>query len=121
MLPPGRARLVTIPVATGSIEATKTTGIERVASRAAGTGGVPDARMTSTLRRTSLAAASGRASVCRSPSRKVGGRGPLRNRPIRWPLDAGWPSPRRGAASVAIDPARSARRLTIDSLVAYST
>jgi hypothetical protein len=40
-LPPGRARLATTPVAIGSIEATNTIGIVRVAFLAATTGGVP--------------------------------------------------------------------------------
>jgi hypothetical protein len=58
-LPPGRARLATIPVAMGSMAATNTIGIVRVAFLAATTGGVPDAMITSTLRWTSSAAASG--------------------------------------------------------------
>jgi len=58
-LPPGRARLATTPVAIGSMAATNTIGIVRVAFLAAGTGGVPDATITSTLRPTSSAAASG--------------------------------------------------------------
>ncbi len=52
--PPGRARLATIPVAPGSMEATKTIGMVWVALLATGTGGVPDARSTSTLRRSQM-------------------------------------------------------------------
>src|SRR6266508_1668615 len=44
MLPPGRARLATSPVATGSKVATNTTGIWPAASRAGNTDGVPEAR-----------------------------------------------------------------------------
>jgi hypothetical protein len=60
MFPPGRARLVTIPVATGSMEATRTMGIVVVARLASGTDGVPDAIRISTLRRPQLGRCSGK-------------------------------------------------------------
>jgi len=63
--PPGRARLETRPVPTGS-PATKTIGITVVACFAARTGGVPEVTMTSTLRRTNSAAISAKRS--RRPS-----------------------------------------------------
>ena len=63
MLPPGRARLATSSVATGSKVATNTTGIWPAASRAGNTDGVPEARRMSTRRRTSSAAAPGTCAV----------------------------------------------------------
>jgi len=61
MLPPGRARLVTSPEATGSAPPVKTIGIVLVACRAASS--APGAAtMTSTFRSTSSAARSGRSS-----------------------------------------------------------
>ena len=48
-LPPGRARLATTPVATGSMAATNTTGIVLVAFFAGTTDGVPEATSTSNL------------------------------------------------------------------------
>ena len=105
ILPPGLARLATSPVATGSKVATNTTGIWPAASLAGNTDGVPEARIMSTLRRTSSAAASGTCaalgaklysmtkcwsstkpcsrSPCRKPSMKAAGGGPTRNKPMR--------------------------------------
>jgi hypothetical protein len=51
MFPPGCARFSTIPVATGSPAAAITMGISRVAFLAARVSLVPEATMTSTLRR----------------------------------------------------------------------
>ena len=62
MLPPGRTRLATRPVRTGS-PATNTIGMTDVACLAARTGGVPDVRMTSTLSRTNSAAISAKRSL----------------------------------------------------------
>jgi hypothetical protein len=59
IVPPGRARLVTSPIATGSTAATNTTGTDRAASLASSTDEVPEATTTSTLRRISSASASG--------------------------------------------------------------
>jgi len=57
-LPPGRARLATRPLATGSVADAKTIGMTDVACLAARTGGVPLVKMTSTLSRTNSAAIS---------------------------------------------------------------
>ena len=57
-LPPGRARLATRPLPTGSVTVTKTIGMTAVACLAAMTTGVPDVTMTSTLSRTNSAAIS---------------------------------------------------------------
>jgi hypothetical protein len=57
-LPPGRARLATKPVPTGSPVLTNTIGITDVACLAASVPGVASARMTSTLSRTNSAAKS---------------------------------------------------------------
>ena len=62
MLPPGRARLVTSPVATGSPAGAKTIGMTDVARCAAMAGGVPAVTMTSTLCRTNSAAISAKRS-----------------------------------------------------------
>src|SRR5262245_31212763 len=51
MLPPGRARLATTPVPTGSPADANTIGMTDVACLAARTGGVLCVRMTSTLSR----------------------------------------------------------------------
>jgi len=59
-LPPGRARLAMSPVPTGSPAGAMTIGIWFVARFAACTAGVWEATMTSTFRRTSSAAKSGR-------------------------------------------------------------
>src|SRR6516164_11574314 len=67
MLWSGQARLATSPAATGSIAATKTTGVWPAASLAGNTDGVPEATITSTLRRTNSAAASG---ICATLSAK---------------------------------------------------
>src|SRR6516162_5250552 len=55
-LPPGRARLATMPLATGSPTLAKTIGMSDVACFAARTCGVPEVTMTSTLSRTNSAA-----------------------------------------------------------------
>ena len=57
--PPGRARLATSPVPTGSPASAITMGISRVACLAARVGGVNQVTITSTLRRTNSAARSG--------------------------------------------------------------
>ena len=59
MFPPGRARLVTNPEATGSSASTITIGMVRVALRAASTAALLAATITSTPRRTKSAASSG--------------------------------------------------------------
>src|SRR5438445_683140 len=58
-LPPGRARLVTSPLVTGSPTAMKTMGRVLVACLAARAAGVPGATRTSTLSATSSAATAG--------------------------------------------------------------
>jgi hypothetical protein len=58
-VPPGRARLLTSPIATGSTAATNTTGIARAAFLVSSTDEVPEATSTSTFRRISPARASG--------------------------------------------------------------
>ena len=59
MLPPGRARLATMPSPTGSELTGITIGIVRVASRAASTAGDEKATSTSTFIFTSPAASAG--------------------------------------------------------------
>ena len=60
MLPPGRARLATRPVSTGSAATLPVTiGMVAVACLAAKLAGVPDATMRSTFSPTSSAASSG--------------------------------------------------------------
>src|SRR5947209_1576274 len=68
-LPPGRARLVTSPLVTGSPAAAKTMGTVLVACLAARAWGVPPATMTSTLSATSSAARAGSRSNFPSASR----------------------------------------------------
>ena len=59
-LPPGRLRLATRPIATGSLPPVKTIGIVAVADLAASAAAVPPvATITATLRRTSSAASTG--------------------------------------------------------------
>jgi hypothetical protein len=58
-LPPGRAKLATKPVPTGSPTPVKTIGIVEVALFAACAAGVPPATITSTLRPTRSAAIAG--------------------------------------------------------------
>jgi hypothetical protein len=60
--PPGRARLATNPMPTGSETSTMTMGMVDVARRAAMTGGVAHATMTSTLLRRSSVTTPGFAS-----------------------------------------------------------
>ena len=60
--PPGRPRLLTSPLATGSPTYTMMTGTSRVACFAARLAGVPSVTRTSMLRRTSSAASSGSSS-----------------------------------------------------------
>jgi hypothetical protein len=55
-LPPGRARLATRPVPTGSDTAANTIGMTAVACFAARVGGVADVTMTSSFSRTNSAA-----------------------------------------------------------------
>ena len=62
MLPPGRARLGTSPVATGSEMAPMTIGIVVVAFLAASDAGVPAVTMTSTFMATSSATRVGNSS-----------------------------------------------------------
>ena len=61
MFPPGRARLATNPLPTGSLSNVMTMGIVLVASLAARVSAGPAVTMTSTLRRTSSAARCGKA------------------------------------------------------------
>src|SRR5262245_35360398 len=68
-LPPGRAKLAIRPSATGSTEVVITIGMVVVAFFAANTGAVDVPTMTSTLRRTSSAASSGRRSFFCSANR----------------------------------------------------
>ena len=63
--PPGRARLATCPIPTGSAWVAKTMGMFRVACRAASTSVEEVAKITSTFRRTSSAASS---RICAAPS-----------------------------------------------------
>ena len=69
MFPPGRARLATNPVVTGSMAATMTIGSSAVACFAAWIAGVPLVTMTFTFRRASSAAKPGRRSYRLSPNR----------------------------------------------------
>src|SRR5262249_19079826 len=69
MFPPGRLRLVTRPVPTGSPDIT-TIGISRVACFAASAQGVYTATITSTLRATNSPASLGRWLSCRSEFKK---------------------------------------------------
>jgi hypothetical protein len=69
-LPPGRARLVTSPVATGSPGSSMTMGIEVVALLAAWAGGVDAVTMMSTLRRASSVARAERRPYCPSAYRR---------------------------------------------------
>jgi hypothetical protein len=68
-LPPGRARLVTKPLPTGSPDPTKTIGIFDVACIAAAVEGVAVVKMTSTLSRTNSAAKSANRSLRPSAQR----------------------------------------------------
>jgi len=81
-LPPGRARLATRPVPTGSDAAAKTIGMTDVACFAAITTTVADVTMTSTLSRTNSAAIS--AARSRLPSAQ----------PTRWLSAAGVAPPK---------------------------
>ena len=68
-LPPGRARLATRPVPTGSAATAKTIGMTDVACFAARTAAVPAVTMTSTLSRTNSAAISAKRSLRPSAQR----------------------------------------------------
>jgi len=68
-LPPGRARLVTSPVATGSITPAMTIGMVAVACFAAWIAGGAYVTMMSTFRRTSSVARPGRRSYLPSAHR----------------------------------------------------
>ena len=93
MFPPGRARLATNPLPTGSVSNDMTMGIVEVASLAARVTVGPVVTMTSTLRRTSSAASVGRrsgfSSACRYsmtmflPSSYPSSRRPCRNASVR--------------------------------------
>ncbi len=95
---PGRAKLSTRPVATGSATAKKTIGIVLVAFWAAWTAEAEAVMITSTLRPTSSAASSGSRSSFPSayryskamffPSTYPCSRRPLRNTPMRGETDA---------------------------------
>ena len=63
MFPPGRARLATTPLSTGSPIAPMTTGIVVRARLAASAAGVPPVTMTSTLSRISSASRSSSRSI----------------------------------------------------------
>src|SRR5439155_22869669 len=69
IFPPGRERLATSPLPTGSLTLEKTTGIVLLAPLAARAAGVEPVTITSTFRRTSSAARSGRRSSSRSAHR----------------------------------------------------
>jgi len=63
MLPPGRARLATSPIAIGSLAVTNTIGMVEVAALAASAGGVPAiATITATLRAMRSASSAGKRS-----------------------------------------------------------
>src|SRR6266480_3667467 len=104
MLPPGRARLATRPVPTGSPAAAKTMGMTDVACLAATIAAVADVTMTSTLRRTSSAAISSKRSVRPSaqrysiatvrPSIQPSSRSRCTNAANHWPCDEGVPGTR---------------------------
>jgi hypothetical protein len=70
MFPPGRAKLATIPVLTGSPIGPVTIGIVLVAFFAAKLPGVVYATMMSGLRRTHSSASAGKRSYCPSALRK---------------------------------------------------
>src|SRR4029077_18572667 len=70
-LPPGRAKLATTPVSTGSPAVANTIGITDVACFAARTGGVLCVRMTSTFSRTNSAANSAKRSLRPSAQRLI--------------------------------------------------
>jgi len=69
ILPPGRGRLATMPLPTGSPAVANTIGITDVACFAAMVGGVLCVRITSTLSRTNSSAISAKRSVRPSPQR----------------------------------------------------
>ena len=72
-LPPGRASEVTSPLPTGLATRPMTMGIVVVACLAARAAGVLEAKITSTLRRTSSAASSGSRSYFPSAARNLNG------------------------------------------------
>ena len=99
MFPPGRARLATNPLPTGSLSNAMTMGIVEVASLAARVAVGPPVTMMSTLRRTSSAASAGRRSSFPSayrhsmtmffPSTYPSSRRPCRNASMRAALTEG--------------------------------
>ena len=68
-LPPGCARLATIPRPSGSPIAAMTIGIVRVALAAVSAAGVPRVRIRSTFARTNSSASAAKRSACPSPDR----------------------------------------------------
>ena len=81
MFPPGRARLATSPLPTGSDAAIITTGMELVACLTARISAMKAGRMTATLNRTRSAARSGRRAMFPSASAiRSGGSAPRRRR-----------------------------------------
>ena len=103
-LPPGRARLATRPVPTGSPAAAMTIGMTDVACLAATTASVADVTMTSTLRRTNSAAISAKRSLRPSaqrysivmvrPSIQPSSRRRCTKAVTHWPWDEGVPATR---------------------------
>ncbi len=103
-LPPGRARLATRPVPTGSPAAAKTIGMTDVACMAATITAVADVTMTSTLRRTNSAAISAARSERPSaqrysiaivrPSIQPSSRNRCTKAATHWPWDEGVPATR---------------------------
>src|SRR5215211_7195753 len=104
MLPPGRVKLATRPVPTGSPAAAKTMGMTDVACLAARIASVADVTMTSTLRRTNSAAISAKRSLRPSaqrysivmvrPSIQPSSRRRCTKAAIHWPWDVGVPATR---------------------------
>ena len=125
MLPPGRARLATNPEPTGSLSNAMTMGIVTVASLAGRVDAGPAVTMTSTLRRTSSAASSGRRSSFPSayrhsmtmffPSTYPSSRSPCRNASMRAALM------RMSALGILCEGLSSAAALDAETLSAKST
>jgi hypothetical protein len=135
MLPPGRARLATSPLPIGSATNPMTMGIVVVACWAARAAGVVEAKITSTLRRTSSAASSGsrsyfpsadRTSMARFwPSTQPRSRSPCRNAAKRGVSRAGDRYPTRGTfdggCAVAVRGATRWTRISATTRIAWDS
>src|SRR5262249_15111223 len=126
MFPPGRARLATNPLLTGSVSFAMTMGIVVVASLAARVANVPVVTTTSTLRRTSSAASAGRRSFFPSayrgsmrmffPSTYPSSRRPCRNASMRAGVEEGKAETRYPILGTFIGCCASTGRLGVKSI-----